>query len=96
MVKRLGPMNYLAKVGDQAKKVHVDHLMAAHRDSSSRAAADDWKILPFRSPVATPQIDIDVSSDNTNVPIETGPASRRYPQRDRRPVKRFELIEFCK
>lgn len=43
-------MNYLVKVGDQTKKVHVDHLMAAHRDSSSRAAADDWDILPFRSP----------------------------------------------
>ena len=89
-------MNYLVKVGDQTKKVHVDHLMAAHRDFSNRAAADDWDILPFRSPVTTPQIDMDVSNDNTNVPIETGSASRRYPQRDLRPVKRFELIEFCK
>ena len=67
--------------------------MAAHRDSSNRATADDWDILPFRSPVATPQIDIDVSS---GIPIVTGPASCRYPQQDRRPVKRCKLIEFCK
>ena len=89
-------MNYLVKIGDQTKKVHVDHLMAAHMDFSNRAAADDWDILPFRSPVTTPHVETDVSSDNTNVPIETGTAGRRYPQQDRRPMKCFELIEFCK
>ena len=50
--------------------------MAAHRDFSNRTAADDWDILLFRSPVTTPQVETDVSSDNTNVPIETRPISR--------------------
>ena len=75
VVKRLGPMNYLVKIGDQTKKVHVDHLMAAHKDFSNRAAADDWDILPFRSPVTTTHVETDVSSNNTNVPIGWPPIS---------------------
>ena len=87
-------MNYLLKIGDQTKKVHVDHLMATNSDLSDKTLSDDWDTIPFELPSTTPQDETDSSSNHTENPLETRPA--RYPQRERRPVKRFELIEFCK
>jgi len=47
---------------------------------------EDWDFVPFDP---TPESQND-RADNT---AET--RSSRYPQRDHRPVKRFEMIEFC-
>ena len=78
------------------KKVHVDHhLMAANSDSSDKtlSAADDWDTIPFEILSAVPQNKPDSASNHTDNLLEIMPA--KYPQRQQRPMKRFELIEFC-
>ena len=70
--------------------------MAANSDLSDKGSANDWDTIPFKSPLVIPQDETDPSSGHADNPIEMRPPSCRYPQRDQRPVKRFELTEFCK
>jgi len=39
VIKRLGPLKYLVKVGNQIRKVHVDHLLS--NGSSSGGLRDE-------------------------------------------------------
>lgn len=93
VVKTLGLMNYLIKTGDQVKKFHADPLMVANSDSSDKTLSDDWDTIPFEILSAVPQKKSDSASNHAENLLETMPA--KYPQRERRPVKCFELIEFC-
>ena len=90
--KRLGPLNYLIKIGDRIKKVHIDHLLprSLNNELSSKENTENWEFLPLNIP--TEEVPANVEPPvNTNIPSE---GNRRYPQRTRVPVKRFELIEL--
>ena len=93
-MKRLGPLNYLVKTGDQTKKVHVDHLLAGSTNVSDPAAADDWHVIPLDVPITCSPAATESSPHQVDAQTE-GSRHSRYPQRDRRPVKHSELIEFC-
>ena len=68
--------------------------MGVNSDSSDKTLlSDDWNTISFELPSAVPQNENDSTSDNTENPLDVRPA--RYPQWVLRPVKRFELIEFC-
>ena len=91
IVKRLGPLNYLVKTGDQTKKVHVDHLLAGSTNVSDPAAADVWDVIPLDKPITCSPAATESSPHQVDAQTE-GSRHSRYPQRDRRPVKCFELI----
>ena len=48
VIKRLGPLNYLVKIGKQTKKVHVDHMLPnslTHQDLKENDTTEDCRIL---------------------------------------------------
>lgn len=99
MIKRLGPLNYLVKVGNQIRKVHLDHLLSNGLSSGGlreETETEDWDSVPLDITLITdtnPSPEVESQNDSADNTTET--RSSRYPQRDHRPVKRFELIEFC-
>ena len=60
------------------------------QDLKEYVTTEDWDFVPLEVPPTsndTPSAS-DSCSDNTHA------ETRRYPQRSRRPVKRFELVEL--
>jgi len=53
---------------------------------------ENWDSVPFD--IAHTNLTPEVKSQNDSADNTAGRRSSRYPQRDRRPVKYFELIEF--
>ena len=94
VVKQLGPLNYLVKIDNQTKKVHIDHMLPnslTENDLTEKSTTDDWDFGPLEiPPTQEPTTNNDSPSASSNDSTET----RRYPQRSRRPVKRFELVEL--
>jgi len=54
---------------------------------------EDWDSVPLDIKDTNPSPEVESQNDSADNTTET--RSSRYPQRDCRPVKRFELIEFC-
>ena len=41
VIRRLGPLTYLVKVGQQLRYVHVDHLLQAERENSEKVLDEE-------------------------------------------------------
>ena len=53
VVKRLGPLNYLVKLGNQTKKIHVDHKLlnsSSRNDLKERCTTEDWDFVAMKVP----------------------------------------------
>ena len=81
-------MKRLGATGDQTKKVHVDHLLAGSTNVSDPAAVD---VIPLDTPITCSPAATESSPHQADDQTEETRHSR-YPHRDRRPVKCFELI----
>ena len=53
VVKRLGLLNYLVKLGNQTKKIHVDHMLlnsSSSKDLEEKCTTEDWDFVPVEKP----------------------------------------------
>ena len=94
VVKWLGPLNYLVKIGNGTKKVHIDHMLSnrvTDNDLTEKSTTDDWDSLPFQIP---PTEEPPTSNNSPTASSNDNTEARRYPQRLHRPVKRYELVEL--
>ena len=97
VVKRLGPLNYLVKIGNQTKKVHVDHMLPnslTDQNLKENDTTEDWDFVPLEVSPTEPPTSNDTPSASDSSSDNTHAETRRYPQRTRRPVKRFEMVEL--
>ena len=89
------------KIGDQTKKVHIDHLLPnglTSHSSMGKNTTEDWDYIPLDNLPEEPQANVEppVNNDSPSDDASTGSTveSRRYPQQTCAPVKCFELIEM--
>ena len=97
VVKQLGPLNYLVKIGNQTKKVHVYHMLPnslTDKDLKENDTTEDWDFVPLELPPTEPPTSNDTPSANDSCSDNTHAETRRYSQRSHRPVKCFELVEL--
>ena len=92
--EEIGTTKLLGENRGPDKKVHVDHLLAGSTNVSDPAAADDWDVIPLDMPITYSPAATESLPHQVDAQTE-GSRHSRYPERDRRLVKRFELIEFC-
>ena len=83
VVKWLGPLNYLVKMGNGMKKVHIGHILpnrVTDNDLTEKGTTDDWDSLPFQIP---PTEESPTSNDSPSASSSDNAETRRYPQRAR-------------
>ena len=93
VVKRLGPLNYLVKLGNQTKKIHVDHMLlnsSSNNDLKGKDITEDWDFVPVEVPPrdVPPELSPSDVTPSTSINPTESIETRRYPQRTHRPVKR--------
>lgn len=93
VTKRLGPLNYLVKMGDRIKKVHIDHLLTKclmNDGSGDKEATENWDFVPLDITTEEPPVDAEppINGDSPRNVTSTSctTETRRYPQRTRAPV----------
>ena len=97
VAKRLGPSNFSVKIGNQTKKVHVDYMLhnsLTDKDLKEVDTTEDWDSVPLEVPPTELLTSSDTPSASASCSENTHTETRRYPQRSRRSVKCFELVEL--
>ena len=95
--KRLGPLNFSVKIGNQTKKVHVDYILPnslTDKDLKEVDTTEDWNSVPLEVSPTEPLTSSDTPSASASCNDNTHTETRRYPQRSHKSVKCFELVEL--
>ena len=86
--KRLGPLNFSVKIGNQTKKVHVDYMLPnslTDKDLKEVDTTEDWDSVPLEVPPTEPL----TSSDTPSA------SARQYTYRNKEiPTKIMQICEM--